>query len=144
MNNKQFTILLVVAALMFASILGLGGVVAYLALRPAATPTASLFGGNTADAKYYSAVFSAAADAVALDGQQAAPVLTERAQINSLNGRLGSLATAGRTKYPALPPLVARSFETGFGVQPGPLTAADRAKAVEVLRKLAAECGGVK
>lgn len=142
MNNKQFTILLAVAALMFASILGLGGVVAYLALRPATAPAASLFGGNTADAKYYAAVFTAAADAVALDGQQAPPVLTQRAQIDALNGRLGSLATAGRTKYPALPPLVARAFESGFGIQAGPLTANDRAKAVDVLRKLAAECGG--
>jgi hypothetical protein len=93
-----------------------------------------------ADAAYLSEVFAAAARGVEQDGKDASPRLTTRKHIATLVNRLGHFATIGdmKGKYPEIPDTCGGLFSKHFSRDPGDLTSADRAKAVELLSALSA------
>lgn len=98
----------------------------------------------TKDAAYLGAVWGAIADTIERDGRAAKPLLTDRTQLEALLANAGALAVDGRTqgKYPGVPPILARTWETQFPRETGPLTPSDRAQAARIYRALGAGAQG--
>lgn len=146
MNSRLFLYAVVGNALL-TLFLGVGLLVVLLrpasvAPTPVDNPLAGTFTGPhaVADAQWCASYFESLAQVLDDDGRTSTPVVTTKQEVQRLIERSAPLTNFYlQGTHPDLGPAAASRFRT-WSVAPGPLSAAERAAAVEILRQLSTDC----